>query len=116
MDISNYTPLYGMTLTDYEKEKVQSKRRVVEELHTGGFVHGDVWDTNILIDRGSLADDVKVHIIDFDWAGPVGTTNYPMGVNRRTIKRLDGAQDWKPITKEHDIEMISNLSCDSSGI
>jgi serine/threonine protein kinase len=84
-------------------------RRVVEELHTGGFVHGDVRDTNILIDRESIADDVKVHIIDFDWAGPVGTNNYPMGVNRRTIKRPDGAQDWKPITKEHDIEMISNL-------
>jgi len=29
-----------------------------------------------------------------------------MGVNRVTIKRPDGAQDWKPITAEHDNEMV----------
>ena len=38
-------------------------RRVVKELHAGGFVHGDVGATNILVDRESLAkeaDDVNV--------------------------------------------------------
>ena len=92
-----------MRLSDNEKAKVKLKvRKVVEELHAGGFVHGDVRDTNILIDRRSLGDtdDVKIHLIDFDWAGPIGITNYPMGVNRVTIKRPNGAQDWKPITRK----------------
>jgi tRNA A-37 threonylcarbamoyl transferase component Bud32 len=58
--------------------KVKLKvRKVVEELHAEGFVHGDVRDTNILIDRRLLGDtdDVKIHLIDFhDWAGPIAIT------------------------------------------
>jgi hypothetical protein len=57
LKLPRYTPLYGMTLSDNEKAKVRLKaRKIVEKLRAGGFVHGDVRDTNILIDRKSLAD------------------------------------------------------------
>jgi serine/threonine protein kinase len=85
-------------------------RRVVNELHKGGFVHGDIRDTNLLIDRASLpktVDEVGIHVIDFDWAGLIGQAKYPTGVNTVSVRRPNGAQDGEPITEEHDRQMVS---------
>jgi hypothetical protein len=113
MEISRYKPLYGMNLTDEEKNKVREKvMKVVMDLHEGGFVHGDIRDTNILVDLDSLTDDsdgVNVQLIDFDWAGSVGAARYPLGVNKTTVWRPDGVQDEGLITVEHDKEMVSSL-------
>jgi serine/threonine protein kinase len=69
MEISRYKPLYGMKLTDEENNKVREKvMKVVIDLHEGGFVHGDIRDTNILVDPDSLtnnSDGVNVQLIDF---------------------------------------------------
>jgi tRNA A-37 threonylcarbamoyl transferase component Bud32 len=65
MEISAYEPLYGMKLrlTEEKKDKVCRKmKEVVTDLHAGGFVHGDLRDTNILVDCESLtkeSDDVE---------------------------------------------------------
>jgi len=68
------------TLSPEEKQKVRSKvEEVVSGLHAEGFVHGNIRDANLLIDRESLAKEVKVHFIGFDWAGPVETTTYLVG-------------------------------------
>jgi thiamine kinase-like enzyme len=85
MDKSTYKVLYGLRLSDVEQEKVRRKvRSVVQTLHQGGFVHGDIRDTNILIDLGSLAsEDVAIHLIDFDWAGRMGEAKYPIESTRR---------------------------------
>jgi hypothetical protein len=67
---------------------------------------------NILVDCESLtkeSDDVNVHLVDFDWAGPVGVARYPIGVNKTTVWRPDGVQDGELITVQHDDEMVSNL-------
>ncbi|KZT02334.1 uncharacterized protein LAESUDRAFT_622760, partial [Laetiporus sulphureus 93-53] len=89
MDRSKYQPLYGLSLSKADQEKVRCKvKSIVRMLHEGGFVHGDIRDTNLLIDPESLAsDDVMVHLIDFDWAGRIGEAKHPVGVNRKTVKR-----------------------------
>lgn len=71
-------------------------------MHAKGLVHGDVRDTNILVDHKSLAKgtgDVQVHIIDFDWPGLVRVAKYPLGINRKTIRRPDGARGGELITE-----------------
>ena len=66
---------------------------IVRTLHEGGFVHGDIRDANLLIDRASLAsDDVTIHLIDFDWAGCVGEAKYPIGMNCETVRRPEGIE------------------------
>ncbi|TDL21501.1 hypothetical protein BD410DRAFT_704093, partial [Rickenella mellea] len=96
MDWSKYKPLLEV--------KVRSKvKNVVNTLHEGGFVHGDVRDINILIDPKSLeSDDVKVHLIDVDWAGRVGEAKYPIDINTKTMWRPDGVRCGELITEQHD--------------
>jgi len=111
MDKSTYQRLYGLRLSDAEQETVRRKvRSVVQTLHQGGFVHGDIRDTNILIDLGSLAsEDVAIHFIDFDWAGRLGEAKYPIEVNKTTMRRPVDVEGGGLITKEHDLEMVSYL-------
>jgi len=75
----------------------------VETLHSGGFVHGDIHNTNLLVkmDGGS-----GVLIVDFDWAGKAGEIRYPMHVNRVNVARPEGARGGCFIMPEHDVEMV----------
>jgi hypothetical protein len=111
MDRSTYEVLFGMPLSSENKEKVRSKvRRVVQLLHEGGFAHGDIRDTNILIDRGSLeSEDVGIHLVDFDWAGRIGEAKYPINVNKSSVSRPDDVEGGRLITQEHDLEMVNLL-------
>ncbi|KAF8836162.1 hypothetical protein BDN67DRAFT_998492 [Paxillus ammoniavirescens] len=68
-----------------------SIRKKLKDLHNGGFVHGDIRDTNIMF-----------MIIDFDWAGKINEVRYPPYVNREDIWRPDGAIDGELILTEHD--------------
>ena len=40
---------------------------------------------------------------------PIGIARYPMGVNKKTVRRPDGVRDGELITVEHDQEMVRNL-------
>jgi serine/threonine protein kinase len=84
---------------------------IVQKLHDAGFVHGDIRSANLLVDRSTLTskDGIKIHFIDFDWAGRQGEAVYPMCVNRVTVRRPEGASDGKPILVEHDIAMVNSL-------
>jgi serine/threonine protein kinase len=73
----------------------------IHDLHEGGFVHGDIRDTNLFAGL-----DGKFMLLDFDWAGPITRTFYPMHVNRYDIYRPDGAEDGMEITVDHDLEML----------
>jgi serine/threonine protein kinase len=84
-------------------------KEALGKLHAEGFVHGDVRDANILVDSNSLEGDVKIHIIDWDWAGHAGEVRYPPGINRFTMERLEGAQTSQLIAKEHDLEMVDYI-------
>uniref|UniRef100_T1J201 KY-like immunoglobulin-like domain-containing protein n=1 Tax=Strigamia maritima TaxID=126957 RepID=T1J201_STRMM len=51
-------------------------RNVLDALHEGGFVFGDLRPPNILMDEKS-----RVNLIDFDWSGRDGVDRYPELVN-----------------------------------
>jgi len=114
MDRSECRLLSNMTLSKAQQEKVRSKvQYIVCMLHEGGFVHGDIRDTNLLVDHGSLvSEDVKVHLIDFDWAGHLGEAKDPIGINCKTVKRPEEVKGGELITKEHDYDMV--LICSES--
>jgi len=48
-------------------------------------------------------------LLDFDWAGPIGSTRYPMHVNWQQVRRPEGARDWELISKAHDLEMLNYM-------
>lgn len=74
-------------------------------LHQAGFVHGDVRDTNVMVKKGA---SVGFMLLDFDWAGEIGSVRYPMNVTTGPhLKRPDGAYDGEIIRADHDIEMLS---------
>ncbi len=62
---------------------------------------------NILVDCKTLTskDGIKIHFIDFDWAGRQGEAVYPMRVNNVTVRRPEG----EPILVEHDMAMVKFL-------
>ncbi len=111
MDKSKYHVLYDFWLCEAYQDKVKHKvMSIAQTLHEGGFVHGDIRDVNLLIDLASLAsDDVTVHLIDFDWAGCVGETKYPIGINCDTVRRPEGVKGGELTTEQHDDEMVSYL-------
>ena len=106
-----YQVLYGLQLLTAKQNKVKHKvQSIVQTLHEGGFVHGDIRDTNILVNCASLVSrDVKVQIIDFDWAGRLGEAKYSLEINCETVRRPAGLKGREMITQQHDIEMISYL-------
>jgi serine/threonine protein kinase len=77
----------------------------VESLHQAGFVHGDIRSTNIMVKQSR---EQGIMLIDFDWAGEIGTVVYPMNINRK-IRRPEGARGGKLIKAEHDIDMVAML-------
>jgi hypothetical protein len=111
MDFSDYSPLRGVALPLQLRHVVKTKvLDIVRTLHNNGFVHGDIRDANILLDRDTLSPDgCSVHLIDFDWAGNIGEVTYPMRINTKTITRPEGVSDGAPITPDHDIEMVNML-------
>lgn len=113
MDFSQYVRLFDLFPPSVESRSfVKSKiHDIIQELHDNGFVHGDIRDANILVDRETLTskDGCSVHLIDFDWAGKDQEARYPARVNTISVRRPDGVSDGELITKSHDMEMVSIL-------
>ncbi|KAI0255336.1 hypothetical protein BJV78DRAFT_1179329 [Lactifluus subvellereus] len=85
----------------------ETLRDILSRLHEAGFVHGDIRDTNIMIDESSGGCPM---LVDFDWAGKIGEVRYPMNVYRGPgLWRPDGACDGELITVDHDIQMLERL-------
>ncbi|KAF8834021.1 hypothetical protein BDN67DRAFT_915782 [Paxillus ammoniavirescens] len=94
----DYVPLASSSLS---ASAFTSIRKKLKDLHNGGFVHGDIRDTNIMV-----TDKEQFMIIDFDWAGKINKVRYPPYVNREDIWRPDGAIDGELILTEHDDAML----------
>jgi hypothetical protein len=106
--------VYGLLATSSTSARSRFEADVtaaVDILHRGGFVHGDIREVNTKVARDW--DDEKgvenVKLVDFDWAGPEGTTLYPANVNTWTVRRPMGVRDGMPITKNHDLEMVAEM-------
>jgi len=53
------------------QESINQLREGLAALHQAGFVHGDVREANILVEKGGHA-----RLVDFDWSGQAGTARY----------------------------------------
>lgn len=71
------------------------------KLHEGSYVHGDIRDINVLVRQR----DLKVMVVDWDWAGMAGTATYPMALNLE-VPRPDEAIPGGLMECEHDVEMV----------
>ena len=94
---------HGLDESDAKGSFESEIREKVTQLHQEGFVHGDIRTTNVLVDKGGSPGMI---LVDFDWAGVIGETRYPMNVNNETIKRPYGAHDNEFILAQHDMTMI----------
>ncbi|OJA12589.1 hypothetical protein AZE42_06900 [Rhizopogon vesiculosus] len=99
-----YRPLAVMDISARQPLE-EPVRSLIQELHENGYVHGDLRDTNFFM-RG---DDGHFMLLDFDWAGPIGSTRYPLHVNYLDVKRPDDARDWELIKEAHDLDMLSYM-------
>jgi len=91
-------------LTDVD-DRVGVKDNVVtvmNSFHDLGYAHGDLRGENIMI-----ADDGRVKIVDFDWAGLAGQIQYPHFMNPE-IRWHINAQPAKPIQTEHDVHLLNS--------
>ena len=66
-------------------------------LHAAGLLHGDLCDCNILMATGA------VYLVDFEWAGLVGTVTYLSFMNHIEIQWPDGAGAGSLATESHDL-------------
>jgi hypothetical protein len=79
-------------------------QRVVHAMHDAGYVHGDLRVCNLLL----CADGKRPCLVDFDWAGKEGEQVYPTFMNHVDIEWPEGAEDGKPLRKEHDLHFLSS--------
>ena len=89
-------------------------------LHDAGFVHGDLRAANVLVRPRQTAQpplggaspppalpDVswEVRLLDFDWAGAVGTVRYPVTRNPER-QWASGSAAGGAILPDHDLEVL----------
>ncbi|KAF8623018.1 hypothetical protein AX15_006563 [Amanita polypyramis BW_CC] len=76
----------------------------LSRLHQAGFVHGDVRDVNMMLNR---EDGSKFMLLDFDWAGKIGEVRYPAYVNKaKELGRPEEVSDGGLVKAEHDMAML----------
>ncbi|KAF8584004.1 hypothetical protein K439DRAFT_1661009 [Ramaria rubella] len=92
---------------DLDSHLQGSLHQQLEALHHAGYVHGDVRDTNVMVEKDGKEGFM---LIDFDWAGKIGTACYPMNVNRDPdLGRPAGAYDEQLILVNHDMVMVQHM-------
>jgi hypothetical protein len=90
----------------------ESITTLIKGLHAKGYVHGDVRGANIFVQvpedhEGTVISNFM--LVDFDWAGPVGETRYPLGVNQFDIYRPKNARGGNKILPDDDLAMLKSL-------
>ena len=86
---------------------VEKCKNALRELHYKGFCHGDFRPNNILVRK--TGDNIRIWVIDFDWAGKIGQATYPLFMNHIDIEWHPDASDGKPLHSEHDLYWLNKL-------
>ena len=110
-EVKNGKPLYDCIRENKQRAKALFKGKcleVLKKMHKGGYCHGDFRSNNLLVVEGN-DDDVKLYIIDFDWAGEAGVAKYPYFMNHFQITWPDGACDGELITFDHDTHFANTM-------
>ncbi|CAG8591832.1 26740_t:CDS:2 [Racocetra persica] len=106
--LNNHSILHNITsnLDDQKRSSLRKKiKEVAEYLHNSGYIHRDLCEGNILV-RQLEDNEFDVKLIDFEWSGKVGSACYSPFMNRKNIQWPDGAEDWKLVTKNHDLFIL----------
>ncbi|CAG8490505.1 7483_t:CDS:10 [Diversispora eburnea] len=103
-------PLEPPLETD-QKMRLQEKiNDVVKEIHSEGFVHGNLRAKNIFYkkeEENSRDDNIKVKIVDFVFGGKENETNYPPYLDPYILWPC-GVSINNPIKKIHDEELLQS--------
>ncbi|CAG8675268.1 5789_t:CDS:2, partial [Racocetra fulgida] len=106
MEYLNNHSILNNIISNLDDQKRNSLRKkikgIVEYLHNLGYIHRDLREGNILVYQLE-GNEFDVKLIDFEWSGKVGSACYSPFMNRKTIQWPDGAEDWKLVTKNHDL-------------
>ncbi|RIB16088.1 hypothetical protein C2G38_2190957, partial [Gigaspora rosea] len=104
--LDNHSILHNVSnLEDSERNSLKKKiKEIVKYLHDLGHVHGDLREGNILV-RQFEDNEFDMKLIDFEWSGRVGSARYSPFMNHE-VQWPDGAEDWKLVTKNHDLLML----------
>jgi serine/threonine protein kinase len=86
-----------------DTELVAALETIMKLLHTRGFVYGDLRGPNVMV-----TPEKKIKLINFDWAGKAGYMKYPNFLSPQ-IPWPAGVGRGKPITAQHDLDMIPNI-------
>jgi len=84
-----------------------SLKAIVGNLHSQDFVHGDLRGCNILVNPTSFPP--RICLIDFDWSGKEDSTRYPAFMNHSDVDWADGASDFLPLKKAHDLHFLNSF-------
>jgi serine/threonine protein kinase len=107
--MEDHTPFSTFSRRSSVSSNLRAKfKRLVDSFQKKNFVHGDLRASNLLVhedENGRLS----MKLVDFDWGGSEGEVRYPLALNRKDIKRPEGAVDGELITKEHDLRMVDDM-------
>ena len=92
---------------DMSEKPCECLEVAVRSLHDAGFVHGDLRSSNTLVASS------RVYVVDFEWAGQLGTARYPYFMNHLDIQWPEGASDGKLISEAHDLWWLRHLTLDT---
>ena len=92
---------------DVSKKPCECLEVAVHSLHDTGFVHGDLRSCNVMVASS------RVYVVDFEWAGQLGTARYPYFMNHLDIQWPEGASDGKLIHVAHDSWWLRQLALDT---
>ncbi|CAG8806029.1 6414_t:CDS:2 [Gigaspora margarita] len=109
MEYLNNHSILNNIISNLDDQKRSSLRKkikgIVEYLHNLGYIYEDLREGNILVYQLE-GNEFDVKLIDFEWSGKVGSACYSPFMNCKTIQWPDGAEDWKLVTKNHDLFML----------
>lgn len=91
-------------------ELIQKAEQLLHQAHLtvvsgSPAAHGDARPDNIivLVEAGKAK---QLKLIDMDWAGPVGSTQYPVLLNIKTIVWPYGVGPGQALQQRHDVELL----------
>jgi len=96
-------PSLNYSIRILDSELIAGLETIIKLLHTHNYVYGDLRGPNVMI-----TPEKNIKLIDFDWAGKVGDVKYPNFLSPK-IGWPAGAEGGKPITAQHDLDMIPNV-------
>ena len=78
-------------------------KEALKHLHNNGLIFGDLQPPNIII-----TDNGDVKLVDFDWAGIHGESQYPFLLSS-ALQWPDGVEGLVITETRHDIDMLEQL-------